>query len=167
MALIDAVTLGKWYDKHAAALTLYARQLLPLGRGEDVVQDVFIRLMSQPQQPENVKAWLYRSVRNASISSLRSRRRSRQREQARAATMPEAFESCPGDLIDARTAGALLAALPRESREVVVLRIWSALTFQEIAGLTDAPVTSVFRRYREGLAAIRKAMVIQCNNSNA
>jgi len=167
MTSIDPVELGKWYDDHAAPLTLFARQILPSGQAEDVVQDVFIRLMAQRSRPENVKAWLYRAVRNASVSSLRSALRRRRRERARAAAMPEAFESRPGDLVDARAASNVLASLGQPQREVVVLRIWAALTLREIAEITDASVTTVFRRYREGLAAIRKGMVSQCHNTNA
>lgn len=164
MTPIDPRELGKWYDDLAAALVLYARQFLPPDQAADVVQDVFIRLMTHRTRPDNVKGWLYRAVRNASLSWLRSWRRRRRREQARAAELPEAFESHPADLFDGRAARDLLATLPLAQREAVVLRIWAALTFQEIAEITGGSLTTSFRRYREGLAAIRKGMVSTCRN---
>ena len=166
MATIDPVELGRLYDEHAAGLALFARQVLPSGQSEDVIQDVFIRLMAERKRPDNVKAWLYRAVRNASVSSLRSGRRRQRRERAQAEVMGEAFEARPGDLIDARMACEILSSLDRAEREVVVLRIWAALTFQEIAEITTASVTTVFRRYREGLAMIRKGLGSPCRNTN-
>ena len=38
---------------------------------EDVVQDCFVKLISRSIMPENIKAFLYTSVRNACISRLR------------------------------------------------------------------------------------------------
>jgi RNA polymerase sigma-70 factor (ECF subfamily) len=105
-------------------------------------------------------------VRNAALSALRSRRRRRDRERLRAAERREAFEARPGDLVDARTAQRLLAALPEEQREVVVLRVWGGLTLQETSDVTGRPVTTVFRRYRTGLAAIREGMESSCRKTN-
>ena len=166
MARIDPVKLGRWYDEYAAPLALFARSVLPSGQSEDVVQDVFIRLMSERCEPTNVKAWLYRSVRNASVSSLRSSRRRQRRERVQTTVNTEAFESRPDDLIDARTACCLLGSLDKVHREVVVLKIWADLTLKEIAEITDASVTTVFRRYQEGLVEIKKGMSSPCHNTN-
>ena len=59
-APIDPATLGGWFDAYGAALVLYARQWLDRGAAEDVVQDVFVRLMAQPggQRPAHLRAWL-------------------------------------------------------------------------------------------------------------
>lgn len=162
MASIDPANLSAWYDAYAAPLVLYARQWGPPALAEDVVQSAFIRLMGQRRPPENVRAWLFRSVRNASISQLRSRRRRQRRERGRAAARPEAFENRPEDLIDAKAAQAALASLPADQREAIVLRIWGGLTLQETSAITGMPVTTVFRRYRQGLAAIRERMGFSC-----
>ena len=170
MATEEPANLSEWYDSHAAALVLYARQIAPDAAAEDIVQDVFVRLLGGhacrlaggSSRPRNVKAWLYRSVRNAAFSALRSGRRRRMRERRGAQGRPEAFQSRPDDLIDARQAEALLAALPLDQREAVLLRIWSDLTFQEISEVTATPVTTVFRRFGEALAAIRKGMHRSC-----
>jgi RNA polymerase sigma factor (sigma-70 family) len=162
MASIDPGNLGEWYDAHAAALVLYARQLTPPGEAEDIVQDVFVRLMAQGRRPDHVRAWLFRSVRNEAISRLRSARRRRRRERSTAIGCREAFQSRPDELVDARRAEELLASLPRDLREAVVLRIWSGLRLREIAAVTTVSVPTVLRRYRAGLAALRKGMESSC-----
>jgi RNA polymerase sigma-70 factor (ECF subfamily) len=81
--------LAELVNRHAAALVLYARQWLDRQSAEDVVQEVFVRLMSQPgrETPANVRAWLFHATRNAAIGTARSlwRRGRREREVARAA----------------------------------------------------------------------------------
>ena len=49
-----------------------------------------------------------------------------------------------------------LRALPSELREIVTLHVWGGLSFAEIAKLTGTSKATVFRRYEEGLATLRK-----------
>ena len=162
MAAMDPVNLGRWFDAHSAQLLLYARQWLTEPSAEDVVQDVFLRLMSQPRTPDDVKAWLFRSVRNAAISHLRSHRRRRRREQTVAARKRSWFPPRPADPIDASTAQAALVQLPDRMREAAVLRIWGQMTFREIAGVVDRPVSTIVRDYRAALTAVRERLASSC-----
>ena len=162
MAPTDPAELCRWYDAYGPALVLYARQLLAPASAEDVVQDVFVRLMAQRRCPDHVRAWLFRSVRNAAISRIRSRSRRRRLDRQRAAQRPEAFEVRPDELIDARAAQNVLESLPGDLREVVVLRIWADMTLTEISEILGGSPATVLRRYRAGLAAIRKGMKASC-----
>ena len=51
-----------------------------------------------------------------------------------------------------------LAALPEEQREVVVMRIWSGMTLEEISTATDAPLNTVASRYRYALEKLRERL---------
>ena len=154
--------LGGWYDAHAARLVLYARQWLDRAVAEDVVQASFLRLASQPQPPTNVKAWLFTAVRNAAISEHRQRQRRSRREQAVSLDRPDWFESNAGDLIDAKTAQEALARLPEPQREIILLRIWGGLSLPEAADVLGEPVSTLFSRYRAGLATLRQRMESSC-----
>jgi RNA polymerase sigma factor (sigma-70 family) len=81
MPSIDPAKMGSWFDAYAGRLVLYARQWLEAQWAEDVVQDVFIRLMAQSREPDNVKSWLFAAVRNAAISAFRSESSRRNRER--------------------------------------------------------------------------------------
>ena len=166
MESISPEQLGRWFDAHAAAMVLYARQWLGATRAEDVVQDVFVRLLTRRADPANVRAWLFRCVRNAAMNELRRWRRRRARHERLATERTEWFESDPGDLIDAADVQATLAALPDKQREAIVLRIWGGLSLREIAEVTGDPLSTVFSRYRAGLAKIRKRMSKPCNTTN-
>ena len=52
----DVATL---IDTHAAPLLLYARQLCDAA--EDVVQEAFVKLVSQSHRPDEVVGWLQQS----------------------------------------------------------------------------------------------------------
>jgi len=162
MATIDPAELSRWFDRYAAALVMYARQWPSGESAEDVVQDAFVRLMAQRTAPANVKAWLFRVVRNAAVSGHRSQRRRKRRERHVGSRRGAWFENRPDDLIDATRAQEVLAALPDEQREPIVLRTWCEMGFQEIADLVGAPVSTIFSRYEAGLAAMRRKLESSC-----
>ena len=60
------------FQQHYRPLCIYATHYLhDIDEAEDVVQDCFVKLISRSIMPENIKAFLYTSVRNACISRLR------------------------------------------------------------------------------------------------
>ena len=153
---MDADRLATLFDAHAAALALYARQWLDRAAAEDVVQEAYVRLMLQTSEPDNAKAWLFRTARNEAISQTRSRLRRSRREQSE--MRPPWFEPSNGASIDAAQAKAAMQTLPVLQREVIVLRIWAGMTLKDIATMVELPVSSVFDQYRQGIAKIREQM---------
>jgi len=162
MAAIGEAQLSEWYHAYCDAMVLYARQWLDGSAAEDVVQDVFLRLAGQRGPPENVKAWLFRSVRNAALNVRRSNRRRRTREGSRAADAPAWFEPAAEDVIDARAAQAALESLPPRQHEIVVLRIWAGMTLAQIGETVGEPVSTVHDRYGSALVAMRRILRSSC-----
>jgi RNA polymerase sigma-70 factor (ECF subfamily) len=165
--MTDPAKLARWFEAHAAPLVLYARQWVgDRARAEDVVQEVFVRLMAQPAEPPNVKAWLHASVRHAAIDAARSSARRKRREetaaQARAARW---FDPQPDDLLDAEAAQRALERLPERQREVVLLRVWSGMTLAEVSQVTGLPVSTAHDEYRRGLDALRRMMETPCSTT--
>ena len=166
MPPIDPAKLGSWFDAYAGRLVLYARQWLEAQWAEDVVQDVFIRLMAQIREPDNVKSWLFAAVRNAAISAFRSESSRRFRERKVASQSQDWFESHPADVLDAAAAESALTKLPAQQREVIVLRIWGQLTLAEISQIVEMPLSSVHDCYRSGIAALRIILESTCRTKN-
>jgi RNA polymerase sigma-70 factor (ECF subfamily) len=48
--------------------------------------------------------------------------------------------------------------LPAEQREVVHLKLWEGLTFDQIAQLLDIPANTAASRYRYGLDKLRECL---------
>ena len=155
-SMMGPESFGRLVDRHAAALVLYARQWC--ASPEDIVQDAFLKLYRSRVPPDNVVPWLYRVVRNASISASRSARRRTRHEHLAASRTPAWFVSSDEDVLDAQAAAAVLERLPVEQREIIVARIWGGLTFEQIARVTGASTSSAHRSYVAGLRALRERL---------
>jgi RNA polymerase sigma factor (sigma-70 family) len=156
MSRISPELIVRLFDRHAAALELFAAQWVT--SSADIVQDAFLQFVRQGRAPDRPVAWLYRVVRNGAIGTARRDARRRSREQVGIAQIRLRFEADGESPLDAELAARTLAALPDEKREVVVARIWGGLTFEEIAEFAEISSSEAHRRYEAALAALRKSL---------
>ncbi len=156
--------LARLVDRHAAALTLYARQWC--AQPEDVVQAAFLKLVAVRTPPDRPAAWLFRAVRNAAIDASRSARR-RSHYETRAAARSPAWFAPPDDPtgLDARAAADALQTLPPEVREIIVAHLWGGLTFEEIASTVGSSAATCYRRYAAGLDKLRQQLGASCQTT--
>ena len=152
------------YRELAPKLLLFARQWVPeQGAAEDIVQQAFVRFWKKHRSADRAHfPLLYAATRTIALDHLRGEERRVRRENHPDAPMPHTgtpcFDLACDDLDRAETAVALetaLRELPDEQREVVVLKVWGELTFQEIADTVDAPLNTVAARYRYALGKLR------------
>lgn len=141
------------YEAHAARLLLYGRALgLSHSEAEDVLHEVFRELLSLEQPPEHPPGYALRSVRNRALNYRRGLFRRVLRElESRRWFEPGESES-PGE----HAAMRALELLPAEQREVLVLKFWHDLTFEEIGRLLEVSPHTAAGRYRYGLQRIRR-----------
>ncbi len=140
------------YRAKASELILYGRALgLSHGEAEDVVQETFMALIQLQQPPDTPEHYCMRSFRNRALNYRRSlwRRVAREFESVRW------FERSASEGPSERALMRALADLPREQREVIVLKIWHKHTFQEIGELLDVSPNTAAGRYRYGLQKLR------------
>ena len=140
------------YDRKAAPLVLYCRALgLSHGEAEDVVQEAFVALLAVTRRPDCPEAYVYRAARNRALNYKRGlwRRLAREIESQRW------FERTEDETGAERAAMRSLAQLPPEQREVIVLKIWSGHTFEEISKLLELSPNTVAGRYRYGMEKLR------------
>jgi len=156
MAAISQKQLAQWYEAYGTELMLYARQWRPEQQAEDIVQDAFIKLLKQRRCPDNVRAWLFRVVRNASFSIVRRLQQGRRAGRKYLHREVKWFESQSEDLIDARLAQNILQTLPSHLCEIVLLRIWGQMSLKEIAQVTNKSIPWIHNEYKTALEMIRK-----------
>ncbi|MEQ8208890.1 MAG: sigma-70 family RNA polymerase sigma factor [Lacipirellulaceae bacterium] len=142
--------LAQLIDAHGAALELYATQWTTAP--EDCVQEAFVELIRQKQRPENPTAWLYRVVRNKALNAARAKRRRTSHEEVAGRLRADDQSANHLDKLDVAQAVTQLEDLPRE---IVTLRLWSGLSWREIADLTETPASTVQRRYAEALSTLQ------------
>jgi RNA polymerase sigma-70 factor (ECF subfamily) len=159
---IDAELLGRLLDELGPALALYAAQWTDAA--DDCVQEVLVELAGQPMVPDNLRAWLYRVVKHRALNAARGARRRRERE-ARAATgrLNIAEESAAFDRWDAIAVVEALDRLEPAEREVVVMRIWGSLTYDEIAAALTISTSSAHRHFERALEKLRHALEPPCS----
>jgi RNA polymerase sigma factor (sigma-70 family) len=156
MAAISQKQLAQWYETYGTELMLYARQWSSDQQAEDIVQDAFIKLLKQRRSPANTRAWLFRVVRNDSISKVRSIQQQQKADQKILESEVVWFESRSSDLIDANAAQNILQTLPAHLREIVMLRIWGQMSLKEIAQIMDKSIPMIHKDYKKALEMIRK-----------
>jgi RNA polymerase sigma-70 factor (ECF subfamily) len=152
------------YDAHGGALLAYARSFTgDHAQAEDLVHQVFASLLREDRSAPDVPlAYLYRSVRNAALNSRRNGSREAPLEGA-----PALFVHRGGDQEAALALQAALQDLPQEQREVVIMRIWSGMTLEEIARATGQSVNTVASRYRYALAKLRERLTPRAKSLRA
>jgi RNA polymerase sigma-70 factor (ECF subfamily) len=156
--------LGQLVDDHAAALVLYARQWC--AAPEDIVQQAFLKLVTQRPPPAKPVPWLYRVVRNEAISAMRAAKRRQRHESLAAARTPAWFVPTGTTGLDIEEASRALQALPVEQRETIVAHLWGGLTFEQIAELTGATSSTTHRWYVAGLSALRERLGVTCRKNS-
>jgi RNA polymerase sigma-70 factor (ECF subfamily) len=153
--------LETFYEAKAAGFILYGRALgLSHGEAEDVLQETFLALMRLPEFPREPENYCLRSFRNRALNYKRSLWRRLTRELEVLADGHHWFEKSPDETQQAMQTDAVrcLAELPQEQREVIVLKIWNRLTFEEIGGLLEISPNTAAGRCRYGLQKIKSKL---------
>jgi len=147
-------------------LFLYARQLCRNDAdAADVVQEAFLRVwrkhanngVTEPDLP----ALCYAAVRYTVLDRQRQAARRRRREAAAGESLydqPPLFATPLERAEEQARLEAAVRELPVEQREVLTLKVWGELTFQQIATVTDESPNTVASRYRLALAALRQQL---------
>lgn len=158
-----------WFRQHGPKLLLCARQWTrSLADAEDVVQEAFVRYWRhQRDLPGDPQALLVTSVRRAALDLARRETRRAVREEKADGGLEERdglFEALPGEGDERRLEiEAALRRLPPEQREVLTLKIWQDLTFEQVAAALDIPPNTAASRYRYALIALRKQLEPLCH----
>jgi len=155
------VDIERLYDEHAQALFAF---LLNFTRHEadthDLLQELFIKLAKRPELLDGVRderAFLLRLAHNLAIDLIR-RRGTREKNYEQLAREPLAVfapTDAPDEGAFREALAAALGELPAEQREVVHLKLWEGLTFEQIADLLAIPLNTAASRYRYGLDKLR------------
>jgi RNA polymerase sigma-70 factor (ECF subfamily) len=129
-------------------------------RAEDAVHDAFCEVLRRARRPDDLKAYVFRAVRNAALDQVR-------RRGPGGAPLPDSIFD-PGrppaesaeDAEFARRVAETLLSLSDDEREAVVQHLYGELTFREIASIRGAPLGTVTSWYRRGLEKLRSRLEV-------
>jgi RNA polymerase sigma-70 factor (ECF subfamily) len=154
--------LREWYEQYGPALLAYASSILgERSNAEDALQQVFFKLLrGNMELPSTARPYLFSAVRNAALSMTRkSRRDVPMDDSTEPANKSEQWFEAPAELgyWNAKLESAI-RELPQEQSEVLVMRIWGEMAFDEIAAVLEVSINTVASRYRYALAKLRAQM---------
>lgn len=162
LARDDASALDGIWDAYAARLLAFATAILCSHHdAEETLQNVFVKIARNRTQiaaARSLQAYLFTMTRNEAMTLARRRGR------IEITVDPSEFGLVPAEMPEppppeeAEAAARHLAALPNKQREVVVLKIFEDLTFDQIAASLKISINTAASRYRYGIEKLRQCL---------
>jgi len=163
----DERALSELYNRHVGPCLGLARRVLgDRTLGEEVVQEVFVRLWREPERFEpgrgSMRSFLMAQVHGRSVDLLRAetaRRAREEREALRRVDVDIDLEREVLQLTEAEAVRRALATLSDGEREAIELAYFGGHTYREVATLLEQPEGTVKSRIRAGLLRLRAALI--------
>ena len=137
---------------------------------EDLVQETFIRAFrgkGNLREGSNVKAWLFTILKNIYLNQIRKQRTAPRvieidADEANADIVVEESRDPLAQYVSEVEREHVVEAiqqLPAEFREVILLREFEDLSYQEIAGVLGCPVGTVMSRLARARSRLRALLM--------
>ena len=156
----DLHALGLLFSRHRERVHALCRRMTgDPALADDLVQETFLRILKYGhgfQGNARFTTWMYRIARNATIRQL-ERDSSRDEKEAIAShEFDHQRPAGPSDLTE--QLGEVLAQLPAEQREVLILSRYHDLRYSEIAEVCECSVAAVKARVYRAMRTLREQM---------
>ena len=151
-------TLGVLFDRYQTPLlNFYAKLTGDRGLSEDLVQEVFLRILRyrQSYRPGTpFRAWMYQIARNARVDHFRKTRPQTELDPEMAAP-PSPFDPAQRQQ-ESTLLHQALTQMPEEKKEILILARFQELKYDEIARLIGCEVATVRVRVHRALQELRQ-----------
>ncbi|MBO5894040.1 MAG: sigma-70 family RNA polymerase sigma factor [Alistipes sp.] len=166
----DRGAISQLIDRHSNRVRDYIRMMVKdRDLADDILQNTLIkvvRVIDEGRYADTGKflSWVLRIAHNQVIDYFRSQKSSKTVNESDAGynvlgTLRFADSTVEDKMISEQIAAdirRLVNHLPEEQREVVMLRYYSGLSFQEIADQTEVSINTALGRMRYALINLRK-----------
>jgi RNA polymerase sigma-70 factor, ECF subfamily len=151
------------WEQFGSRLLLFARQFAPCPHdAEDLVQETFIRYWNiAKKNPGTTPELMFTLLRRLAIDQARRKQRRERREILAVEWLqdgPPAFSSALEDLEKWSAVEPELAQLPPAQKEVLVLKVWGEMTFEQIGRILEISPNTAASRYRYAMEQLRKKL---------
>jgi len=157
---LSLVEWRAWLPGHARQFLFFARQQTRCeADAEDVLQEALVETWNRtPDHAPPPLPLVYATIRRRAIDLARSNERRTRRELHDDPARPALFEdetemTGMRDLLESGLKG-----LGDDQREVVILKVWGGLSFDEVGAALDISPNTAASRYRYGIEALRKTL---------
>lgn len=150
----DPLAFRELFDRYKNSIYGYVRRRVnDPGRAEEITQDVFLALVQRRNGyhvSASFRTYLYRIALNRIASEYRKKKESD--------PLPEEAPAAAGDPAVVQQVREALARLEPEQREIVLLREYQGLSYEEIAAVLSIPVGTVRSRLFRAKMALRELL---------
>jgi RNA polymerase sigma-70 factor (ECF subfamily) len=118
---------------------------------EDAVHDALIAVAALSKAPDDMTAYLFRVVRNKALHSIK-------RESRHVELVEDYLDVAPGDAEQAALVAQVrqhMVSLSQDEQQVLILKLFEDMTFDEIAGILETSPNTVASWYRRGLEKLK------------
>ena len=166
----DRSAISELIERHSQRVRSYIGMMV---RNDDIADDIFqetfikaVKVIDEGRYTDSGKflSWILRIAHNRVLDHFRREKASRQINETEAGydmigSLRIAEPNAEDELVHSeieQTIRNLIDSLPEEQQEVVRLRYFSKLSFQEIANETDVSINTALGRMRYALINLRK-----------
>ena len=166
----DRSAISELIERHSKRVRSYIGMMV---KDDDVADDIFqetfikaVRVIDEGRYTDNGKflSWVLRIAHNRVLDYFRREKASKQINESEAGydvigTLRFAEPTTEDDMVHSemeQTIRDLIELLPEEQQEVVRLRYYSKLSFQEIAEQTEVSINTALGRMRYALINLRR-----------
>ena len=121
---------------------------------EDVVLESLLAVAELKQAPNDLAAYLFRVVRNKALHL--NKRNAKHTDDSSIEHFIDTSSQSAEQLIFVRQVLQHLESLESNQQQVLIMKLFGDLTFDEIAKITDNSANTVASRYRRGLLQLKE-----------
>jgi RNA polymerase sigma-70 factor (ECF subfamily) len=153
------------YDSHAEKIYRFIYyKTLHRETAEDLTSHTFLNALEHMDQYDPVKGsvtvWLYRIARNLVIDHFRKKRPTLDIDDAWDLASGDDPAKDVHDSMQIDEIKAALGKLPREQRDIVILRIWEDLPYKEIAGIMEKSESACKMMFSRVIAKLKEELTL-------
>ncbi len=114
-----------------------------------------MELAARSTMPDSPRAWLFRAVRSRSLNQKRSQQRRQNRENAVAQSELNRPANRGSEETNIQWINEAMQFLKPQQREIIALRIWNQLGWQQISEITQQSTSNAHRQYVDALTSLK------------
>ena len=144
-----------WSHYGKALYRFLVSRLCSPTEADDVMQELFIKIADRRRAvstAKNLNAYLFRMARNEAVTHIRKHRKRQE------VPLPEfgLYTKDTNEEVDTARIEQALGKINDEQREVVMLKFFESLTFEQIADALSISPNTAASRYRYGMEKLKQ-----------
>jgi RNA polymerase sigma-70 factor, ECF subfamily len=155
IALMALLALAKLFEQYQRELYITALSITKnRSAAEDVVHDALLSVADSDSKPDNLKAYLFTSVRNKALHRNKYERRYEQQDHE----FLQLSHCSAEHKVLVNQVMKHINDLDANQQQTLIMKLFGNMTFAEIAIITDNSQNTVASWYRRGLSQLQEHM---------